>query len=125
MIEPPVEPIRVVVTRAQPSVLLVQVHGELDMATAPCLQEQLLPALERDGHSVLVVDLTRVPFLAAAGIAVLLRLRALARERDVALRIVAAHRPVTRPLSLLGLDSALELLPTREQALGAVPVDHR
>ena len=108
---------RITLSRAHPSALLAQVHGELDMATAPRLHEQIVPALEQDEHSLLVVDLTHVPFLAAAGIAVLLGLRARARERNVTLRVVASHRPVTRPLHLLGLADTLDLRATRALAL--------
>jgi anti-anti-sigma factor len=114
---PPPPTIRITLSRAHPSALLAQVHGELDMATAPRLHEQLGPALDQGDHSLLVVDLTDVPFLAAAGIAVLLRLRARARERNVTLRVVASHRQVTRPLHLLGLADSLDLRATRALAL--------
>jgi anti-anti-sigma factor len=116
---PPPPTIGITLSRAHPSALLAQVHGELDMATAPRLYEQLVPALEQDEHSLLVVDLTHVPFLAAAGIAALLRLHALARERNVTLRVVASHRPVTRPLQLLGLTTTLDLRATRSLALSS------
>src|ERR1700760_1318210 len=50
-------------------VAVLGVHGDIDLATAPMLREMLLPVLERQTGPV-VMDLSRVPFMDSAGVAV-------------------------------------------------------
>src|SRR5437763_12599673 len=50
----------------------VQLRGELDLATAPDL-DRLLDQLRRDGHRQVILDLSGLEFLCAAGLSVLLR----------------------------------------------------
>ena len=69
----------------------------------------------------MVVDLTGVTFLGVAGITGLLRCRDHAARRRTALRVVAAHRAVLRPLQLLNLVPVLPIHPTRASALSPLP----
>ena len=80
---------------------VVHVVGEIDTLTAPVLRAQL------DEHlttvPLLVLDLSDVTFLGSAGLAVLVETQKAARSRDVALRLIATTRAVTRPLEVTGL----------------------
>jgi anti-sigma B factor antagonist len=96
-------PLGIRLSFASPDCLLAEIVGELDLNTAPTLQSRLSRAVRTEHLTELVVDLTRVEFLAVAGITALLNLREQARRRGVALRLVATHRAVLRPLSVLGL----------------------
>lgn len=109
--------LRVAVQRRRPGSAVVTVAGELDLATAPLLDEILFADLAE----LVVVDLTAVTFLGVAGITVLLRHRDLACLRGAAFRLVAGTRPVLRPMRLLGLDSGFEIHPDAESALSPGP----
>ena len=80
----------------------VTVVGEVDTHTAPALRSSLDTQLDRS-PSTLVIDLSRVPFLGAAGLAVLVEAQKRARAEGVDLRLIATTRAVTRPLRVTGL----------------------
>ncbi|MBB2506446.1 MULTISPECIES: STAS domain-containing protein [Pseudonocardiaceae] len=110
---------RVALSSPTPSALLAEVHGELDLLTAPQLRSRLTHALTGSRHTVLVTDLTDVRFLGAAGITALLQAREHAHQRRIAFRVVATHRPVLLPLTLLDLTTTFDVHPSRAQALAA------
>ena len=56
--------------RTAGGITIAELTGELDIASAPALRDQLLSLL-RPGSSRLVVDLSRVSFCDASGLAVL------------------------------------------------------
>jgi len=80
----------------------VKVVGEVDTFTAPVLRSSLDSQLEQSPRE-LVIDLSGVQFLGSAGLAVLVETQKAARSRDVALRLIATTRAVTRPLEVTGL----------------------
>ena len=106
---------RATVTVSQVSdAIVLTVSGEIDMATAPALEQAVLRSLTE--HPVtLVIDLTGAQFFSSAGIAVLV----LAHRRSVegALRVVATDRVVLRPLELTGLTDDLAIYPSVQAAL--------
>lgn len=95
--------------------LVVEVTGELDMLTAPRLLDTLHAAL-REPCPVLVVDLTGVAFMGSAGLAVLAETHEHATPRTT-LRIVAPGRATRRPLQITGMDTLLQIYPSRSDAL--------
>jgi anti-anti-sigma factor len=95
--------------------LVVEVTGELDALTAPRLLDILHAAL-RESCPMLVVDLTGVAFMGSAGLAVLAETHEHAIP-DTTLRIVAPGRATRRPLQITGLDTILQLYPSRSEAL--------
>ncbi|MGX7826622.1 STAS domain-containing protein [Actinokineospora sp. 24-640] len=109
--------LRVAFAEPDPTVLLVEVAGDLDMATAPRLDAWLSAALVLDKHTLAVLDLSRVGFLGVAGITTLLHHRSRAHEHYIAFRVVAAGRPVLRPLALLSLDRVFDVHATLDEAL--------
>jgi anti-anti-sigma factor len=94
---------------------VVAVIGELDIATAPRLAKFL--TTHRPTTSTLVLDLSGVTFLSAAGLRVLDRAQQRARADRTSLRIVAASRCVTRVLRITELDRELACYPTLRAAL--------
>jgi anti-sigma B factor antagonist len=100
------------------SVVVVAVSGDLDMLTSPALAGAV-DAAARNGPSALIVDLSKVTFLASAGINLLAAL-----HHDVTFMVpfaVVADGPITgRPLKLVGIDQIVALYPTLEQALAGV-----
>lgn len=94
--------------------IVVTADGEIDMATAPALDNAVRRSLtERPG--TLVIDLRHARFFSSAGIAVLVTAHRYSVE--VALRVVADDSIVLRPLELTGLIDDLAIHPTIESAL--------
>jgi anti-anti-sigma factor len=95
------------VVEHEPSRCHVVVAGEIDVATAPALRGFLRTRLREvsEGAEV-VVDLARVHLLAAAGLRVLLVAAAVARSRQVAIRL--------HPLSP-AVSAILDLTDTRDE----------
>jgi anti-anti-sigma factor len=95
--------------------VVLSVNGEVDMATAPALEESIKGALER-APKTLVVDLSGVDFLASAGMSVLIggNQQAVGRTR---FRLVAAGSATLRPMELTGIAAQFSIHPTRDQAL--------
>ncbi len=89
--------------------VLLGARGEVDLRTAPALRQDLMAALRTPDLLVLVLDLTEVAFLAAAGLTVLVEVRDRARELAVELRVVATGRAVLRPLDVTGLRDTFRL----------------
>lgn len=97
------------------STALLDVSGEVDVLSASRLEETVAEVL---GHqpATMVVDLSRVAFLASAGLAVLVSSSQRAGER-VEFRVVAEGSATGRPLHLTGLDQQFSVFPSREEAL--------
>ncbi len=99
--------------------VVVRAVGEIDLASAP----DLAAALRTGCVAVcrphpLVVDLTEVRFLSAAGLAVLATTERQCCERGVPLRVVATHRGVLRPLRITGMDALLDVRSSLAEAIG-------
>jgi anti-anti-sigma factor len=86
----------------------VVLDGELDIATGPAIRRSLMAAI-RGGNVHLAVDMSRVTFIDAAGIGVLVDAASRARKAGGRLSLLAPSWPVRRLLDILHLD---EILPT-------------
>ncbi|WP_051516048.1 STAS domain-containing protein [Candidatus Blastococcus massiliensis] len=100
--EAPFDDVITLSTSTEDGVVTVKVVGEVDTFTAPVLRSTLDSQLEQS-PSELVIDLSGVQFLGSAGLAVLVETQKSARSREVALRLIATTRAVTRPLEVTGL----------------------
>jgi anti-anti-sigma factor len=92
---------------------VLTITGELDLKTAPNLEE----ALAGDLPPVLVADLTRVTFLSAAGLRVLVAAAERAQEHECCLGLVADGRLALRVLRMSGVAASI---PTFESLSDAV-----
>lgn len=108
--EQPVIPARALhlcVRRPRPRTAVVIVRGEVDRLTAPRLTELLVARL-RGTLRTLVVDLSEVDFLGAAGLSALVYADLLARQVGVRMRVATGdNRCAIRPLNITGLDETL------------------
>lgn len=100
--EAPFDDVITLSTSTEDGVVTVTVVGEVDTFTAPVLRSTLDSQLEQSPRE-LVIDLSGVQFLGSAGLAVLVETQKSARSREVALRLIATTRAVTRPLEVTGL----------------------
>jgi anti-sigma B factor antagonist len=98
---------------------VVHVGGEVDLGTAPELDEHLVAAMREAGPD-LVLDLTDVSFMDSTGLKVLIA--ALGRVQRVGGHLALAHtaRAVRKVLSVTGLEETFLLSDTVEDALRAV-----
>jgi anti-anti-sigma factor len=96
--------------RGVDDVLIVRVAGEVDLRTAPQLEEALDETLERMTGGRVIVDLTDVFLLGSPGLAVLAKAAATADQHSCRLRIVVGLNPlVRRSIEVTGLDQVLVL----------------
>jgi anti-sigma B factor antagonist len=82
--------------------------GEFDLACGPQFRDASVAILAADDVSV---DLTRLRFIDASGIGILVGLRNTLAARKATLRIVNADAWIGRVFSLCGLDAMLTGLP--------------
>jgi anti-anti-sigma factor len=105
-------------------ITIARLTGELDIASAPALRDQLLSLL-RPGSSRLVIDLSRVSFCDASGLAVLVNTGRRARLLGGFLRLAAVSPPAGRVLTITGLHRHLAIFPTvQAAATGAQAARH-
>jgi anti-anti-sigma factor len=102
------------------AVTVMEVSGEIDIATRDAIADPLLAHVDMRPPGV-VLDLTGIGFMGSAGLVVLIEAHNRSCQCDTSLGIVApARSPVRRTLEISGL---LELLPvyrTIADALGGV-----
>ncbi|MEO3922391.1 STAS domain-containing protein [Micromonosporaceae bacterium B7E4] len=87
----------------QPATARLGVAGEIDLATAPALRDELLTLLRKQTPAVLIVDLAGVAFLDCAGIRALVGVRNAAGEAGCQMRVTAPQPFVRRVLEVTGL----------------------
>jgi anti-anti-sigma factor len=96
--------------------VIAVLSGELDIASAPALREQLLGLL-RPAASRLVIDLSAVSYADASGLAVLAGTGRRAGLLGGFLRLAAPAPAVARVLRLTGLHLRLDIFPTVQAAI--------
>jgi len=102
---------------------ILEVHGELELATAPTLGQRIRRPLFWEGTEHVIVDLSGVVFLDSSGASALLLSVSHARALGRSLVFTCPDGDVMRRLKIYGLDSVLSVFPTRELALDAVGGD--
>jgi anti-sigma B factor antagonist len=83
---------------------VVKLRGELDIANAPDLREQLLVMLDRHRPRRLILDLSELEFMDSSGTAVLVNTERRARMLGCTLALAAPQAAVSRVLRVSGLD---------------------
>jgi anti-sigma B factor antagonist len=90
--------------------LVVRAAGELDLATAALLEEALWQAFEQHEATLIVVDLTAVRFIDAAGLRLLTWAAAGSRENGHRLGIRSGAGAVRRMIETTGAERSLPLI---------------
>ena len=102
--------------RYERAYVLVTVAGEVDFGSVARLRERLF-GLAAAGRP-LVADLDRVSFIDAAGLGALAGAAWQAAAHGASLRVVCARPRIRRLFRLTGLDQAVSLAGTLDEALG-------
>jgi anti-sigma B factor antagonist len=89
---------------------LISVHGELDLSTAPRLEEQLTAARSGEGISVLI-DLSECEFIDSSGVSLIVRgWRDLeTKEGDERLVLCCPKDQVKRLLRITGVEGSISI----------------
>ena len=99
---------------------VVGVTGELELATAPRLRQQVV-SLVGEGHTRIVLDLSRVDFVDSVGLGVIVSVLKRVRGRAGDLVVVGAVPRVRALFELTRLDEIIELHETVDEALATRP----
>ncbi|GAB1688782.1 STAS domain-containing protein [Krasilnikovia sp. M28-CT-15] len=105
-------------TEERDDMVVLSVGGELDMATAPQLQDQIGDLLER-GHTRLIFDLAEVSFCDSTGLSVFVRAKNSTDDAGGTVRLAAPQRGVLRILEVSGLVEVLGTYPSVDAAIAA------
>jgi anti-sigma B factor antagonist len=94
------------------------VTGAIDLHTAPTLRCEALQLISR-GHRNLILDMSRTGFCDSSGLNALIGIWHGAQGAEGSLALAAVPYPLTRMLTLTGLDDLLPVHPTTADALAA------
>ena len=108
-----------VAVRISGNVTVVDVAGEVDLYTAPRLEEALAKATGRT-PPLIVVNLGRTTYLDSTALRVLTSVFKRVRERDGEMAIAEVQPKIAKLFTLTGLDQVLSLCPTEREALAKV-----
>ena len=100
----------------QPGVPVLDVRGEIDVATSPQFQE-LLTELISQRPEFLIVNLTDVSFIDSTGLGVLVGAVRDVRAAGGDLRLVATQPQIIKLFELTGLNEVFEVLSTTSDAV--------
>ncbi len=119
----PVDPRQLAITtRRESNTLVLQVAGEIDLATAPQLRAALRSSLDGAAPPAEVrVDLSGTSFLDAAGLGVLVESREAARRAGVGFSVHNPTGVVRRVLDIVGLTKSLQVEAARRHITRPAP----
>lgn len=94
--------------------------GELDLATAPLLENAFDAAFTDEDCEMIVVDLTELSFMDSTGIHVLIRMQNACADHD-RLRVINGSRAVEQMLDLTGVRTHLPIISRDSDPLAPLP----
>lgn len=92
------------------------VTGEVDVATAPRLREQLI-TLVNEGRHRIVVDLSAVDFIDSTGLGVLIGALKRVRTHDGNLVLICSEPRILKVFDITGLDRVFSIHPSLDVAV--------
>jgi anti-sigma B factor antagonist len=94
---------------------VLEVHGEVDVSTAPELRSKLL-AVAQSGQKTAVVDLTNVTFVDSTALGVLVSALKRFRSNGGDLRLVVTQPHITKVLEITGLTDVFAIYTSSTEA---------
>ncbi len=98
--------------------VVIEVSGELDLASSPALEHELEQRVG-SGTGTVIVDLRALEFMDSTGLSVLVRAHQQAIESERSFAIVKGPPQVQRLLDLTGVAERLNIVDSPEELLGA------
>jgi anti-anti-sigma factor len=107
----------------RPDYTIVELWGEIDIATSPALLRRLDDALSTAAHEQrrLIIDLTGVSFCDASGLGILIRVQRRARDLNVAMCLAGPRPHVMKLLRITRLNRSLSVHHTLSDAIETRP----
>lgn len=87
---------------------VMQVGGEIDVATAPRLRERLIKLVNEERFRI-VVDLEDVDFIDSTGLGVLIGARKRVRTHDGDVKLVCTEPRIVKVFEITGLDQVFQI----------------
>ncbi len=112
------EPLKVFAQAIDASTQLVELHGEIDLYTAPEFRTSLGPYIE-NGPETLVISLEHVAYVDSSGLSVLLEVHRRLTARNASLLIVCTHPQTMKVFTITGLIRVLRVHASLDEALQA------
>jgi len=106
--------------RTQKGVSIVDVAGEVDLYTAPRLEEALTRAAAGT-PPLIVINLTQTTYLDSTALRVLTAALKRTRERNGEFVLVSTQPKIAKLFSITGLDQLFAFCATEDEALRKVP----
>ncbi|HEX2574779.1 MAG TPA: STAS domain-containing protein [Aquihabitans sp.] len=97
---------------------VLRVGGEIDVATAPRLREQLIKLVNDDQHRI-VVDFEDVDFIDSTGLGVLIGARKRVRVHDGDVKLVCTEPRIVKVFEITGLDQVFQIYGSMSEAVAA------
>jgi anti-sigma B factor antagonist len=95
---------------------ILRVSGEIDMATAPRLRQQVV-VMVNTGHLNVILDLTEVDFLDSVGLGVVVGAVKRVRTNGGEIHIVCANEQILKLFDITRLHAAVGVHDTIDEAL--------
>lgn len=95
---------------------VLEVGGEVDMATAPRLREQLIKLVNAERYRI-VVDLQGVDFIDSTGLGVLIGALKRVRSHDGDLALVCTEPRIVKVFEITGLNQVFRLMASVDAAV--------
>lgn len=107
----------------RPDYLIVELWGEIDIATSPAMLRRLDSALSTAAqeHQRLIVDLSGVSFCDASGLGALVRVQRRARALNIPMCLAGPRPHVMKLLRITRLNRSLNVHPTLADAIETRP----
>jgi anti-sigma B factor antagonist len=96
---------------------VVAVRGEVDLHTAPKVQDAIERAAHTEGVRAVVVDVGGVAFMDSTALSALVRSKDSLQQQDISLRLAAPSKAVERIFSVTGFEDFFEIFSSREAAI--------
>ncbi len=102
--------------RMDATTVVVAVHGEVDLFTAPEFKAHVAEAV-RSGYDTLVIDFSEANFLDSSSLGVLIGAHRKQTRRGGSLIIACDQERILKVLRITGLDSVFRIVASVEDAL--------
>jgi anti-sigma B factor antagonist len=89
--------------------VVLAVSGEVDLGTAPSLEEAVTTAVSTAGAQAVRIDLAAVSFMDSTGLRVLLSGRQAAEQRGIAFSVANPQPHLLKVMRVTGIDGLLGL----------------
>ena len=96
---------------------VVAVRGEVDLHTAPKVQDAIERAAHTDGVRTVVVDVGDVSFMDSTALSALVRSKDSLQQKEISLRLAAPSTAVERIFSVTGFEDYFDIFSSRDAAI--------